>query len=294
MICPDPISACLRGEISPEVAIARLVLNGETAAAIQRRLQGATDRNGYWTILDRLTTPAIINRLRRMIDTAQVHHDGTATPARIAAQFDRAMAASPEASVAMYSLGDPAILGAATTEIISWLNQNRLINPSYAVLDLGCGIGRVAAALAGQVRFVHGVDVSPAMVREAKHRCAALPNATFALTAGTDLAAYADAMFDLILAVDTFPYLVQAGLADKHVAESRRVLRPSGSLVVMNLSYRGDPGLDNLDAEIWARSHGFTIQHHDPRPFRLWDASCWIFTGQETVSAAATFTRNPP
>ncbi|HYZ20774.1 MAG TPA: class I SAM-dependent methyltransferase, partial [Rhodopila sp.] len=185
--------------------------------------------------------------------------------------------ASPEASVAMYSLGDPSTLAAATDEIIGWLRSNDLITPATTVLDLGCGIGRIAAALAPHVRSVHGVDVSPAMVREASRRCAGVPNVHFALTTGTDLAACPDGTFNLVLAVDTFPYLVQAGVAERHIAESRRVLRPAGSLVILNLSYRIAPGHDHLDAATWVRLHGFTIERNAERPFGLWDASCWIF-----------------
>ncbi len=59
--------------------------------------------------------------------TVADHNAFGATPAegiaRIAGFFDRAVAQSPEASVALYSLGDPAILAAATAEILEWLEE---------------------------------------------------------------------------------------------------------------------------------------------------------------------------
>jgi SAM-dependent methyltransferase len=273
----DPVTACLLGEISPEVALARLVLNGETEAAIRQRLESATERTEHWAALDRLATSSVIDRLRRTIDSADVQHADASTPARIAEQFDRAVQVSPEASVAMYSLGDLSILDAATAEILGWLTRNELIHSSAAVLDLGCGIGRVAASLAGHVRSVLGVDISSEMVQEASRRCAGLPNVTFAVIAGTDLAICSGGVFDLVLAVDTFPYLIQAGVAERLVAECRRVLCRGGHLAILNFSYRGDPERDRQDANTWAGIHGFSVQRHAERPFRLWDASCWVF-----------------
>ena len=38
--------------------------------------------------------------------------------------------------------------------------------------------------------------------------------------------------------MDSFPYLMQAGVAERHVAEAARMLRPGGALAILNLSYR--------------------------------------------------------
>ena len=52
------------------------------------------------------------------------------------------------------------------------------------------------------------------------------------------------AAFDLVLAIDSFPYIVQTGaaMAVRHVADAARVLRPGGALCILNLSYRNDAG----------------------------------------------------
>ena len=81
---------------------------------------------------------------------------------------------SPEASVALYSLGDPAILAAATEEIVAWLVAERLLPADADVLDLGCGIGRVGG-VAPRCRSVLGLDVSAGMVAEATRRLLACP-----------------------------------------------------------------------------------------------------------------------
>jgi predicted TPR repeat methyltransferase len=191
--------------------------------------------------------------------------------------FDRAVAVSPEASVAAYSLGDPAILAAATDEIMAWLDAACLIGPASEVLDLGCGIGRIAAALASRVRFVLGLDVSQAMIDEARRRCEA-PNVVFAACAGTDLAGVPSARFDLVLAVDSFPYLMQAGpaLAERHVADAARILQTGGALAILNLSYRGDPAADVADAARWASTHGFDAAMLGDMPCKLWDGRAFV------------------
>jgi SAM-dependent methyltransferase len=52
---------------------------------------------------------------------------------------------------------------------------------------------------------------------------------------------FRDGSFDLVLAVDSFPYLVQAGVAGRHVQDAARLLRPGGDLVALNYAYFGAP-----------------------------------------------------
>jgi SAM-dependent methyltransferase len=274
----DPVQACLDGRIAPALAIARLLLAGEDADGVRRCISRARDDGSALLELKRLAVRTTeLDRLRRMLDDAGLDHAAATTPAAVAALFDRAAAISPEGSVALYSLGDNAILEDATSEIVAWLSVGALLGPDRRVLDLGCGIGRIAAAVAPHVRSVHGIDVSAVMIEKARLRCAALTNVAFDLTAGEDLAGFADAAFNLVLAVDSFPYLVQAGVAERHVAEASRVLRPGGSLVVFNLSYRRDPAADRADAEAWSRRHGLPLLHIARSPFARWDAPIFAF-----------------
>ncbi|HEY7579933.1 MAG TPA: class I SAM-dependent methyltransferase [Acetobacteraceae bacterium] len=273
----DPLLACLAGHLAADMAIARLLLAGENADGIRGRVRASRDASAAWTELDRLTQRAPLERLRRMLDGAGVDHAAAATPDAIAALFDRAVAESPEASVAMYSLGDHARLQVATEEVVDWLRRAGLLGPDLDVLDLGCGIGRVAAGVAGQVRWVLGTEISRGMLQEAQRRCVSANNVSFVMATGQDLAALADATFDLVLAVDSFPYLVQAGVAERHMAEVRRVLRVPGRFVLLNLSYRESRTADRADAERWAQSHGLALRRSGISPFRLWDAVAYVF-----------------
>jgi len=198
--------------------------------------------------------------------------------ARIAALFDHAVAQAPEASVAACSFGDPALLDMATAELVRWLEREALIAPGAEVLDLGCRIGRVTAALAPRCASVLGLDISLGMVEEARRRHAGLPNLRFAVTSGTDLAGLPESALDLVLAVDSFPYLFQAGreVAERHVADAARLLRRGGALAILNLSYRADAEADRTDAQRWAARHGFALVHCGDRPFTLRDGRAFV------------------
>jgi len=279
----QPIEDCLAARISPEVAVARMLLAGIAAEGIAAGLERHRSDDPRWSAMARLIEDRTdaLDRLAAEVQATGAQHDasGDGGMARIAAFFDRAVAHSPEASVALYSLGDPAILAQATAEIVDWLESHALLRRDADVLDLGCGIGRVATALAPRCRSVLGLDVSPGMVAEARRRNAALSNLRFERTAGQDLDALPGAAFDLVLAIDSFPYIVQAGhsLLDRHVEGAARVLRPGGALVVLNFSYRGDAPADRADASALAAAHGFVLDHAGIAPFSVWDGTAFVF-----------------
>ena len=275
---------CIDGQISPEIAVAHFMFNGADAHAIRAELDAVEPHPRLDAIRTLLLgrEGQIESLVAHVAATGDDHSAVGPTPeqgiARIAGFFDRAVAASPEASVALYSLGDPAILAAATAEIVEWLEMSDLLDPEADVLDLGCGIGRVAAALSPRCRGVFGLDVSPGMIAEARRRCAELPNLRFEVTAGQNLAFLDPASFDLVLAIDSFPYLVQTGPAvvAAHVADAARILRPGGALVILNMSYETDDHDDVLARDL-AETHGFDLAHTDRQPFRLWDGSAFVF-----------------
>jgi SAM-dependent methyltransferase len=264
----DPLALCRAGAISPEVALARLLFSGLSPVRIAERLAAADE--AIRMLLDREGLDALHAML------AGIDHQTSHDVAAVRTTFDAAVARAPEASVAAFSLGDPAILARGTAELLAWLQAEALLGAECDVLDLGCGIGRVAAAIAPRVRSVLALDVSPAMIAEAHRRHGTMPGLHFAMTAGTDLCALPAGAFDLILAVDSFPYLVQAGVAERHVADAARLLRPDGTLVILNLSYRGAEA-DRADARRWTAEYALALGHEGDRCFTLWDGRAFTF-----------------
>jgi ubiquinone/menaquinone biosynthesis C-methylase UbiE len=282
-----PLRACASGEVPVNIAVMRLLMECREPSEAERAVVGVLDRvpGGESTAevrrlqaaLDLLRgNPDAWKTVRTVLD--DIRHDEVAGDPdqairRWAEAFDRAAHGSPEASVALYALGNPQLLKAATAEVVERLRDWGLLGPDRRVLDIGCGIGRFGEALAGEVRSFIGVDISGAMIEAARRRCAAFGNVSFQQSSGRDLSLFEDGAFDLVLAVDSFPYLVQAGMAiaETHVAEAARVLAPAGDLLVLNFSYGGDAAQDRADVRRLAGACGFEVLRDGTRAFGRWD-----------------------
>lgn len=192
--------------------------------------------------------------------------------------FDWSVSQSAESSVALYSLGNKELLAAATLEVVQWLQLQRLVDRAGAVLEIGCGIGRFEAALAPLVRHIRGIDVSQAMIAEASRRCSGLNNVEVQVCSGLDLHDIPDRSIDLVLAVDSFPYIFQSGgsLMLNHFMEAQRVLRPGGALCIFELSYGRALEADLADFRRFTHAAGLQPALHGVQPFRTWDGVAFV------------------
>jgi predicted TPR repeat methyltransferase len=289
----EALGRAARGGTPPNVALMQLFMAAASEQDARRELTRAIEsaegqaQNGVanlaamWRLWDETpdayATIAAVHAL-----TLEPLRGGTKDRiAQLANLFDRAAAISEQAGVALYSLGEPQLLDRATEEIVAFMREQHLLRPSTRVLEIGCGAGRFLSALAPCTGSVTGIDISENMVKSAQMRIAGFLNATAVRGSGYDLSAAGSGPFDLVLAVDSFPYLVDAGVAETHFAECARLLAKDGRVLIFNFSYRGDLDADRADIARLAETFGFSVMRNGTRDFSLWDGATFLLRPSE-------------
>jgi len=114
-----------------------------------------------------------------------------------------------------------------------------LLPADFTVADLGCGTGYMGAALLGRVSRLVSVDLSEAMLDEARKRLSRNARGTaLAFRNGElDRLPLADGEVDACLAGMVLHHLAEL---DRPAEEMMRVLRPDGSAVVLELAPHGE------------------------------------------------------
>jgi ubiquinone/menaquinone biosynthesis C-methylase UbiE len=130
-----------------------------------------------------------------------------------------------EARQVILNEGDPEVFETAGRRDADHLRQ--YFGPDEVVLDLGCGIGRVARYVACSCRVLWAVDASARMLEHARHRVADAGNVRFARCTGTTMPTVPDAAVDFAYSLITLQHLERED-AFALLCDLRRVLRPGG------------------------------------------------------------------
>jgi SAM-dependent methyltransferase len=279
------LSFCVEGRIPANIALMQLIAAAPDRADLEALLTSPDivasgprllgDVRRLWR-----ETPQAWALVKRMLAEVDHRQAEAATPeaTRWREVFDRAAAISPEAASALYVLGRDDLALAAESSIVARLEGWGLVSSAGSVVDVGCGAGRLSAALAPRVRCVIGVDQSPAMLAAARERCLCHPNVRLVAARADDLGFQPDASIDVVLACDVLPYVVPCG--DGAVAavlgEAMRVLRPGGRVAILNYSYRGSPEQDLADVRRHASAVGLEPAVEGVAAFEHWDGKAYV------------------
>jgi len=278
------VNRYLRAEASASMVVMELVQFTEDPAALARALPTLDGEPARLRELARHLAEneagcrTIVRMIRQGLDSPEVAGDAEDGIERCRKLFDASVAQSEESSVALYSLGSPEILAAATDEVIGVLDDWGVLGLHRDALEIGCGIGRLMVPLCSHVRSVVGTDVSPGMISAAVRRLKGFSNTSVQMTTGQDLLEFDSGSMDLVYSVDTFPYMVLSGnaLVEHHFWEIRRVLRAAGDFVLFNYAY--GRGREDANQEVLALAHGAELQviRANESPFRLWNGIGWL------------------
>lgn len=128
-----------------------------------------------------------------------------------------------------------------------------LIDESWTVGDLGCGTGQTSELVAPFARRVIAVDDSVAMISAARKRLAPFDNVD--LRQGTlEQLPIDDASLDVAFMFLVLHYVVEPEHA---IAEAHRVLKPSGRLIIVDMTPHDREELVHEMGHVW---RGFSEQ----------------------------------
>ncbi|MBC8275304.1 MAG: class I SAM-dependent methyltransferase [Chloroflexi bacterium] len=151
------------------------------------------------------------------------------------------------------------------SKVTQWGLGHVSVNKDGAILDVGCGGGKTVNTLANRAAEgkVYGIDYSEACVAVASKTNKRFVDAgrVEILHASVASLPFPDDFFDLVTVVEAyyfFPDLID------NLKEIRRVLKPGGSVMLINECYRHD-AFEKRNAK-WATAGDFT--YHLPEEFR--------------------------
>lgn len=102
--------------------------------------------------------------------------------------------------------------------------------PGDAVLDIGCGNGRLYQMFADLSIHYTGVDQSEGLIVKAREK---FPGAEFVVASMVELP-LPDASFDIIYSIAAFHHLPNDQLRLQALSEMKRVLKPGGKIIMTN------------------------------------------------------------
>lgn len=116
--------------------------------------------------------------------------------------------------------------------LVEEVDRLGLCRQRRAVLDFGCGIGRLTVPLARRFDEAVGVDLAESMLAAARRLHASVDNCRFVRNDVDDLSQFAGTSFDLVVSLFVLQHLDSDRAVESLLGELVRVLAPGGGLLV--------------------------------------------------------------
>lgn len=151
-------------------------------------------------------------------------------------------------------ISEPVKLYKQSSKLIILLKKFKLINKNSAVLDIGCGVGRLEYKLANEVKSCLGIDIAPSMIALAKKHIKS-NNVQFRVVGGKDLADLGRKKFDLIFSIIVFQHLPR-NIFQNYIKQSYKYLKRRGKLFFQIPTYK------NIKPPEPPRNHPWAIRRY--------------------------------
>jgi ubiquinone/menaquinone biosynthesis C-methylase UbiE len=156
------------------------------------------------------------------------------------------------------------LMNTGHSNLTRWGLSHISIGKNFIVLDVGCGGGKTVDSLAGIATEgkIYGIDYSKTSIAVATSVNKQYINAgqVGILHASIQSLPFPDDMFDLVTAIETYYFWPDP---INNLREIRHVLKPGGSVILVNESYQNEK-FDKRNSS-WAKAGNFT--HHLPVEF---------------------------
>jgi SAM-dependent methyltransferase len=119
----------------------------------------------------------------------------------------------------------------AADERVQWILGGLVLPAEPRIVEIGCGIGAVIKRIlaAHPAATVWGVDISAAMISEAKKLLGNDPRVHLHVTLDGRLGTIPDQSIDLVVCTGVFIHIMDIGVVRSYLSEASRVLKPGGA-----------------------------------------------------------------
>jgi ubiquinone/menaquinone biosynthesis C-methylase UbiE len=108
-----------------------------------------------------------------------------------------------------------------------------------AMVELGCGAGRMTRSFAQRFSRVYACDISTEMLKHAKAMLPGTSNIDWTVGNGSDLSGFGDGTVDLVFSYIVLHHMPGGNLALAYIREMLRLLKPDGLFIFQFSTLRG-------------------------------------------------------